>query len=162
MSSIQTNNHVFVTRKEDNFTFEKPRWVAHLSSGEIVIADDGRPGVSPPQAWHRLREYCRQTGLCLVNLSLQFRSNFISPLPADAEGYYLGYLYEAVQGGPEFNSFLIGYVHFENVYLSKYVSPALALMSSEIRPLEAVKRPADSIIWRDNERNLSRVDGETG
>lgn len=126
-----------VTKEEDEFTFEKPRWLAYLSNGERIIQDDNRPGVTPASAWLRLRDYCRQKHLHVVELKLQFRSHYESPLPAHAEGYYFSNKAGAVWGSKETEHFfIIGALVGNQVFAQHWKIPELVLVQEEIRTVE--------------------------
>ncbi len=99
-----------VCLQEDDFVFEKCRWIAHLSNGQKVIQDDGRPQADPPQAWLRLATYCETNQLNITNVTLQFRSHHQSPLPADAEGYYFINKVASINYGETLGFYLIGYL----------------------------------------------------
>jgi hypothetical protein len=140
---------VHVTKQEDEFIFEQPRWIAHLSNGERIYKDDGRPGVEPPQAWLRLAEYCRQNHLFVVNLTLQFRSHHEAPLPANADGYYFTHRAEVVQGFPTVESYVIGYLNEGRLLVQQWRVPELVLVGQEYRDAD---RAGPSLIRRYNER----------
>jgi hypothetical protein len=127
-----------VTTQEDDFTFEKARWLAHLSNGEIVIQDDGRPNVDPPQAWLRLSDYCRQNNLNIVKLTLQFRSHIEDPLPENAEGYFFVNKIATVQGGPQINFFMVGHLEGEQVHIQQWKLPELILCGYETRSVDKI------------------------
>lgn len=142
--------NVFVCKSEDDFVFERPRWIAHLSNGERIIQDDGRPGVNPPQAWLRLKEYCRQNSLSVVNLTLQFRSHHEAPLPANAEAYYFINKVAAVYGGPTLGFFLVGALTEDGkLRVQHWKVPELVYFGEETRKLEDA---GESIIWRNNDK----------
>lgn len=147
--------NVFVCKSEDDFVFERPRWIAHLSNGEKIIQDDGRPGVNPPQAWLRLKEYCRQNSLSMVNLTLQFRSHHEAPLPTNAWAYYFINKIAAVQGGPTLGFYLIGVVGEDGkLKVQHWKIPELLCFGEEIRNLEEA---GESIIWRNNDKESARI-----
>lgn len=143
---------IFVCKAEDDFVFERPRWLAHLSNGERVIQDDGRPGIDPPQAWIRLGNYCRQNKVHIVNLTLQFRSHHEAPLPANAPAYFFANKITAVQGGTQFMSLAIGYLvpDSQQVIVQDWIVPELICIGQEARQLEHIK--PDFIIRREDEQ----------
>lgn len=78
------------TKKDEfiqNFIEMNPSWEVLLNNGTRVFQDDGRPGVSPPSAWIRLGEYCKQNNLYITEMKIRFRSNSHS-LESNADGYY--------------------------------------------------------------------------
>lgn len=136
-----------VCKEEDEFIFEQVHWIAHLSNGEKIFQDDGRPGMDPPQAWLRLKDYCRQQMLSVVNLTLRFRSHFETPLPADAPGYYFINKIVAIQGGPTIGFYLIGHVEDNQIRLQHWKIPELMFFGEEYRP---IKENDESLLWRNN------------
>ena len=133
-----------VCKEEDDFIFECPRWIAHLSNGERVFQDDGRPEVYPPQAWLRLKDYCRQNGLRVVNLTLQFRSHHEAPLPANATAYFFINKIAKVQTGPQIEFLLIGHVENNKIKVQHWKVPELVCFGEDERPIE---EGGESLIW---------------
>jgi hypothetical protein len=109
-----------VCKQEDEYIIDKPKWLAHLSNGEIIYQDDGREGEEPSQAWLRLSNYCEYNKLYIKNLTLQFRSHHEAPLPANAKGYYFINMITAVQGGPMFDFFIVGHMTEPNKVIAQY------------------------------------------
>lgn len=62
--------------QEDDFTYEKPRWVAVLTDGTEVLQDDDRPDLEP-NSWKRLKEYTDSKKLRISRVYLKFRSNVV-------------------------------------------------------------------------------------
>jgi hypothetical protein len=148
-----------ICTEEDNFTIERMRWLADLSDGRTVLQDDGRPGLEPYQAWLRLKEFCRQTGISVVNLRLQFRSHIEAPLPDNAPAYFFSHKAGALMssGEPTHTDlfYLIGYLipEKEAVYIEHYLAPAIILVETETRPLTSISNK--NLIWKDeSERQL--------
>ncbi len=134
MFTLLTQRNNMVTFEEDEFTFEKPRWIAHLSNGTKVLQDDNRPVAYPPQAWLRLADYCRHSGLYITNLTLQFRSHHQTPLPANADGYYFINKIMAIHGGPQFQAYVIGYLTDDNKVLTQtWLIPELIKIEEDAR-----------------------------
>lgn len=145
----------FVCKQEDDFTFEKPRWIAHLSNGEKVLQDDDRPGVEPKQAWLRLKDYCGQTGIDVVNLTLQFRSNQFAPLPANARAYFfcnrIVTAFEPTALPFSLGFHLVGYVLENKVHVQHWKIPEYTYAEDDVRNVE------DSeyyLIWRKDAKQL--------
>ena len=131
-------NEVFVCKQEDDFVFEQPHWIAHLSNGEKIIQDDGRPDVVPASAWLRLAKYCRQHSLNVVDLTLQFRSHHEAPLPKYMPGYYfVNKCVKPFQGGPTLSFLLIGYIDEDKIRVQHWKIPELMLFGEEDRPIES-------------------------
>lgn len=145
-----------VCKQEDDFIFEQPRWIAHLSNGEKVYKDDGRPGVEPPQAWLRLANYCRQNQLSVIQLTLQFRSHHENPLPSNADGYYFMNRVEVVQGYPSVESYVIGCLTNGKLYVECWRVPELIITDAQYRDVD---KAGPSLIRRyDARENL--VEGQ--
>lgn len=127
-----------ICTQEDEFVLEKPHWIAHLSNGEKVYQDDGREGVEPQAAWLRLREYCRQTNISVVDLALRFRSHYEAPLPKNRDGYF--FVNKAVRwsGSDTFSFMLIGCVDElqEKVFVQTWKVPELYKVGEEYRTFE--------------------------
>lgn len=68
----------------------KARWEVKLNNGEKIYQDDGRPGVQPYSAWRRLRKYCEENQLYIIEMLFGFRSNTYS-LPSNADGYFFSH-----------------------------------------------------------------------
>jgi hypothetical protein len=133
-----------ICTKEDDFTFEKPRWLAVLNSGKTVIQDDYRPGLANHSAWLRLKEYIEETGDNIVELKLQFRSNHESPLPKNADGYFFSHMLASVNGGENIGFFVIGWVEDGKLQVQKWHVPSLLREETmdETRGTES-----EAIIW---------------
>lgn len=138
-----------ITFQEDNFTRGKARWVAKISNGLECIQDDNRECLEKKQAWLRLKDYCQKEKVYIKELILQFRSNKISPLPKDAEGYFFcNKVLKFINDKKLINFFVIGTVH-QNLLLTKtFVIPSLQLVSEEVRNLSSSSVEHSWIIWR--------------
>jgi hypothetical protein len=87
-----------VCKVDDEFVRDNMRWVVRLNNDELVYEDDGRPGEDPPSAWLRLGQYCRDNGLYITQMWLQFRSARLEVKPANALGYFFAKSVFAVWG----------------------------------------------------------------
>jgi hypothetical protein len=119
----------------DEYTFERVRWVVDLSNGERIYQDENRPGVNP-KAWLRLREYVCENHLAITNLFLQFRSNIVTPLPKNAKGYYfVNAILAALGDGDQrlIHYFNIGYYDGDVIHITKWQAPELLQVDSEVR-----------------------------
>lgn len=131
--------------QEDDFIFEKLRWIAELSNGQRVYQDDGRPGLQEYSAWIRLKDYCKQEGIYITNLYLQFRSNHVHPLPAKAEGYFFSHKSAIFSwGGETYGFYLVGHVEGDVIKVKEYKVPELILFREEERSVDSGK---GNIIW---------------
>lgn len=123
-----------ICKKEDDFVRDSPRWTAALSNGETVYMDDNRPGLEEPSAWLRLKKYCRDNNIYIVEFWLQFRSNRILVEPRNAEGYYFVKAAWGVWGdGITHHAFVAGAVVDGKIRGMKWKVP-------ELEPLEYIER----------------------
>lgn len=124
--------------KEDDFVFERLRWVVHLSDGNKVFQDDGRPGIKPASAWIRLGNYIRRNGIYITNMKLQFRSNVVG-IGEDADGYFFCQSVARTNITPVTAGFyLAGTLRDGILQVAKYKVPELVLVKEEKRnPAEA-------------------------
>ncbi len=111
----------------------------YLPSPLRSLQDDGRPGFEERSAWVRLRTYLEHTGLRIVAMWLQFRSNSVTPLPDNASGYFFS---KSVMGmltsTEQFYFYLVGYINSDGaVVIYKYCTPELMLIEVEERGKEA-------------------------
>lgn len=110
-------------------------WRARLSNGDVVIQDDDRPGMDPPQAWLRLQDYVRKNGLSITKIWLQFRSNIQADiLPENADGYYfckqaLSFLH----GSKTFHFYILGSLQNGKLVVQRWKVPELVLVEKEER-----------------------------
>jgi hypothetical protein len=125
---------------EDDFTREREcdhrevLWRVELTDGSVIVQDDGRPGMEPPSAWMRLQSHLNETGLGIRKMWVQFRTNHVHCLPADAEGYFfcksaLGML----SGEESFSFYLLGHLQDEKVVVQHWKVPELILLDVEFR-----------------------------
>jgi len=63
------------------------RWYATLSDGTEAIQDDERPGLKITSAWERLGIYCKEKGLWITSMKIQFRSH-IEHVGSDVDGFF--------------------------------------------------------------------------
>jgi hypothetical protein len=125
---------VQVSKYPDDYLDDKPYWVAELSNGEKIWQDDNRPGVNPPQAWLRLKEYMVETKAKIVKLYLQNRSHLEFPLPDNAPGYFFcKKLLASLTGTVKIHSYVLGHWDGRKIYLSEWQVPELLELSREIR-----------------------------
>ncbi len=133
---------------EDDFTrsleddHRTALWQARLSDGSVVTMDDGRPGIEPPSAWIRLRDYLLETKLSIVGLWLKFRSNRDENiLPANAQGYFFtkSIMSSLDPGSLPVFFYMVGYLVGDTLTVERWDMPALILVEREIRSLDGVE-----------------------
>lgn len=124
-----------VCKVDDDYVYDRPRWVAELSNGDTIYADDDRPGVEPSSAWQRLRTYCTEGHHHIVRLWVQFRSNRILIEPENAPGYFCMRNSFGVWGEDEsYQAYIIGpYDGDGKANLVRYKTPELAPLDGEVR-----------------------------
>lgn len=142
---------MFVCKQEDEFTFEKPRWVAHLSNGENILQDDERPGIEPKQSWLRLKDYCRQNMVDVVNLTLQFRSHTEIPLPANADAYFFcNRVVTMLNSDIVIGFHLIGYLKDKILRVQHWKVPEYVLVEEDFD--RVINDNEYYLIWRNDAR----------
>ncbi len=100
-------------------------WVASLNNGETIYQDDMLPGND--SAWVRMREYCQENVLYLVDLELRFR-HFVKKQPSNAEGYFFcKSLLGAMFSSHLLNYYSVGYVKDGKIWSQKWKVPELVL-----------------------------------
>lgn len=135
--------------QEDDFTYEKPRWVAVLTDGTEVLQDDDRPGLEP-SSWKRLNNYLADINsvcwdnhlggppeLRISHIYLKFRSNIVQ-VPhqiypdTDTWGYviYRG-IVSHFNEDFSFNTIVIGRMYWANgkcwLHKTTYKTPDLTV-----------------------------------
>jgi|TARA_R110000824_G_scaffold118860_1_gene271274 hypothetical protein len=82
---------IFLSKKFDSYVNQyadsNPIWIATLSNGDTIYQDDGRPDIEPSSAWVRLRLYCKQNDVHIVNMQVRNRSH-VEDIGADHDGYF--------------------------------------------------------------------------
>ena len=82
---------IFLSKKFDSYVNQyadsNPIWIATLSNGDTIYQDDGRPDVEPSSAWVRLRLYCQQNDVHIINMQVRNRSH-VEDIGADHDGYF--------------------------------------------------------------------------
>lgn len=128
-----------LTFEDDEFVRDLPRWVVDLDNGQSVYEDDGRPGTEG-SAWPRLGAYCREHGLSIAAMRLQFRSHVVH-LPPGMDGYYFAKSSLGVWGEPEsYAGFVAGYVANNQLLVRNFKVPELEpLGEPELRIIDSSK-----------------------
>jgi hypothetical protein len=110
------------------------QWVAELTDGQVVYRDDFRPGCSPPIAWTRLKQYCEHYGLGVKRLWLKNRDHFETPVPNDAEGYYMvNKIGKSWGDRRDTCGFVIGHLQNGVILCSEWQVPELLLVGDSTR-----------------------------
>ncbi len=125
-----------VCKTDDEYVRERVRWVIDLSNAERIYQDDDRPGVYPRSAWERLRLYCYENKVFIVNMYLQFRSNVVNCLPTNAPAYFFSHQVIGVFGSDiTIGCYLVGHVNenSETVRVQQWKTPELILLGEEDR-----------------------------
>lgn len=122
--------------------FHRVIWVAELNDGRKACGGSF-------EDWRLLRNYLRDNQLCLRHLYLRYFDHVVSPLPADAAGYFYVTSAGALLNGPSYGAMTIGFVHDGRLYHWAYCIPELELVDTGSRdPLEC---QSECIIWRQHE-----------
>jgi hypothetical protein len=138
---------IYVCREEDAFLEDKPLWFVDLNNNERIWMDDGRPGISPPQAWLRLRDYLDETSASIVRMYIKFRSHLELPLPDNAPGYFFCNKAFAIWGSSDtIHSFMIGFFDGEGIHIQEWQVPTLIQTGFDYRLPSQLKEPACLIV----------------
>lgn len=110
-------------------------WVATLTTGEVVVQDDGRPGRFPPSAWLRLQQRCKSGGVGVRRLTLRFRDREEPAAPDGAQAYFFSKAVAAGLGQEGQQLFyLAGWLSDGLVQVQRWAVPELILLGQETRP----------------------------
>lgn len=122
---------------DDEYVRDRVRWVAVLSNGETVYEDDDRPGLDEPSAWKRLKAYCQDQNVCIVQLWLQFRSNRVHVEPDNADGYFLVKSAFGVWGDAQtFHAYILGSLVDGKIETVKWKVPELVALEKQERVVD--------------------------
>lgn len=130
-----------VSTTEDGFLLDlyerQTRWVVELNNGERVYQDDNRPGMDPPQAWLRLKNYCESNGLKITGMWIQFRTNIVE-LPKNALGYFFskGVSGIAFSEDSTYETYNVGTLIGDRVHCITYRCPELIIERDRLRELD--------------------------
>lgn len=121
----------------------QPIWIANLSDGSKFYQDDGRPGVSVPAAWTRLKAQCCNDNVDIVGIDLQMRRRLIRDIvPGGAAAYFFVNSHvRDVQSSFEARAKLFGWLDIdsEQFRINAYRVPDLELLSEPPRSVDEVK-----------------------
>jgi hypothetical protein len=123
-----------ICTKEDDFLSEKTIWIATLSTGEKVYQDDDRQNAEPASAWLRLKNYCRQNNIFIVDLILRFRDHYENTVIPNAAGYFFCKRAAAAWGTPTLEFYVTGYLDKDTIYTKTWKIPELVLVEIDHRP----------------------------
>ena len=117
---------------DDEYVRERPRWVVTLDDGTTVYQDDGRPG-REDSAWQRLRSYCQESGRCIDEMWLQFRSNRVQVCNKIVDGYFFIRSVYGVWGEHSNDAYIAGYLENEVIHAIKWKVPELIPLEMQTR-----------------------------
>src|SRR5689334_10763684 len=119
-----------ICTREDEFTSEQyeklARWFVRLSNNQIVIQDDGRPGLEYHSAWMRLKSYLKDSKLKIDKFWVEFRSHRLhNILPEKADGYFFCKSAAGIWGMKDTLEFyLLGHIKNGILHVQKWHVPA--------------------------------------
>ncbi len=131
-----------LSNSEDEFITGKTHWLVVLSNGEHIYQDDDRPGISPPQAWIRLKNYVERAKLNVDNIFLKQMHVQFEVAPGKAPGYFFINKQIKDWGSKDegLRLFVIGWFRADGMIIAKHwLVPQLQLVDVDIR------NPADMI-----------------
>jgi len=124
-------------------------WIVHLSDGQKVFQDDGRPGVETASAWIRLAQCLHENSdIGITRFGVYFRNNSLF-LPDNQAGYYFskGFL-QGVGAAYGLNYYVMGYLEasthnsFDPVHIQWIKVPELLSINRYTRPIVDCPFPA--------------------
>jgi hypothetical protein len=120
----------------DDFIKEKSVWVAVLSNGETIYADDNRDGLEPKSAWKRLKEYVSANNLQVVRFGIKFRSHQ-EWLPDNCPGYFFANgIGATLFTNKNINYQILGYVEDGKIICRHFIIPSLLVGTITVRDLK--------------------------
>jgi|SRR5690606_41536442 len=104
-------------------------WIATLSNGKHVYQDDERPN-KEPSSWYRLKKYCDENQVKILDLNLKFRSHIENI--GQADGYYF---IKSILGSwgttKNWYYYKVGKLIDQNLIIEKWSVPYLLLQETE-------------------------------
>lgn len=121
-----------------------PRWIVKLNNGQNVYSFDHHE-VKTESSWVKLKKYCEENKLYIVDMKIHFRSNIVS-LPENQNGYFFrrGILASLLSEYSQ-HFMYVGYLDREQIVVKKYQVPAMLLDDTELRTVEGNE---DSLILK--------------
>jgi len=111
----------YVNQYGDN----NPVWIAMLSNGETIYQDDDRPNVEPQSAWLRLKSYCEDNDLHIVNMKIKNRSHMLE-VGNECDGFFFCKVAGSYMFGTEtHHAFSIGTLENGRLRVRKWNLPSL-------------------------------------
>lgn len=108
-------------------------WRVTLNNGQTYYQDD-----SDETSWTQLKEFCKQNNLKIKDFRVIFRDHEITTHNGKAYFFRNGMAAQAFGGDAQWQQVIIGYLNGNgNVYTETYNSPALTLMTTQVRNLES-------------------------
>lgn len=127
----------YISTEIDSFIEDKDGtiWICELSNGLTVYQDDDRPDMHH-SAWHRLKNYCHNNKVNILNIKIKFRSH-IETVASSNEGYFFC---KHILFGPAMTkaqeAYIVGDIHNGILRTRKYIVPEIVEMSSEERDID--------------------------
>jgi hypothetical protein len=125
----------------DDFLDEKTIWVATLEDGTMVFQDDGRPGVSEPNAWVRLGEYVAISKNRIRRIGLRFRSHVIELPKLTAYYFTSGVTSVAGTGVTTLSANLGGMYGDGKIHVTWYRCPEIIPIKEIVKDMSDIKGP---------------------
>jgi hypothetical protein len=114
-----------------------PHWAVILSDDTIVFGDDGRPGESPPSAWLRLREHCREHAVHPIALYLRSHGHAVEVETGYAKGYFFARQACSVWGGDTTQAIITGTLGEDGrIHTHRWSVPGLDLLDEGVRDMK--------------------------
>lgn len=123
----------------------KAVWVATLTDGRRVYADDGRWPDRPNSAWSRLQAYLAAADQGISSLVIKFRTEWLKPVPDHQSAYWLSHGVGAFVGELAHHFLAVGYVGENSTRLRvvRVAVPELLVLTEEDRSVDHGRT-----IWR--------------
>lgn len=152
LASVSTVVDPYVAVFIDN----NPYWVATLSDNTVIYQDDNRPGLEP-SAWLRLRQYCEDNNLNVVNLKLQFAGYQYNAYDGTGDGVYFSRGSSALLGEDlrTWDLYVVGVLRGRYMDVVRYEIPTLQQQTRAGRLVTPKNLP--SIIYHTNVRQKVHI-----
>lgn len=113
-------------------------WIVELDNGETIYQDEYEGEKS---AWLRLKQYCEENKLKIVDMRLQFRSH-VEQVGKGYDGYFFRtaagrWVSETKSKRPTNIYFLAGFLKNGTIYIKKWKTPELVVEYTEERDADS-------------------------